>query len=298
MPDLSPLDLGPTLYMPALRSDLAEVGNGHKYKNLRSLIYCTEDSILESDLSRALDSLAKALPRLDAVPINRFIRPRRPEVLARLLDFKGLANITGFVIPKADLHTLPDYFAILEAHEGFSLMITLETEAAFDLMHMYRLRDFLAGSHFKERIAAIRIGVQDLLSLLGLRREPGNIIYETPLGVVTDQLLTIFRPAGFDVVAPAFEYLNAPDLLLREIRADISRALYGKTALHPEQLEIIASAYKVSPQDLKAAGAVLDPERPATFRLHDRIYEKAVHTNWAHTIEKRARIYGTHAQTQ
>jgi citrate lyase beta subunit len=289
---LSPLRLGSTLYMPALRPDLAEIGNGRKHAGVRSLIYCTEDSVLERDLPRALDSLAEALPRLEPSPVKRFVRPRNPGVLSRLLGFTGVENVSGFVIPKADLRTLPAYFAVLEPHQRFSLMITLETKAVFDHASLYRLRRFLVQSPLRERIAAIRIGAQDLLSLLGLRREPGATIYETPLGFIIDQILTVFRPAGFALAAPLFEYFDAPGLLRRELEADIARGLYGKAALHPAQLEIIESAYKVPLRDLEAAQAVLDPERPAVFRLHDRMYEKAVHSQWARSMEKRAELYG------
>jgi citrate lyase beta subunit len=299
MPDAAPapLLLGSTLYMPALRADLAEVGNGRKYGNLRSLIYCTEDSILERDLPRAMAVLAETLPRLESAAVNRFIRVRNPEILSRLLEFKGIENISGFVIPKADLRTLPAYCTILEPHKHFSLMLTLETETVFDLTALCRLRDFLLQSPLRERIAALRTGAQDILSLLGLRREPGVTIYETPMGFIIDQLIAVFRPAGFALAAPVFEYFDAPGLLRRELELDISRGMYGKVALHPAQLEIIESAYKVSRRDLEAAQAVLNPERPAIFRLHDRMYEKAVHTQWAHIIEKRAELCGIRPRT-
>jgi citrate lyase beta subunit len=289
---LSPLRLGSTLFMPALRSDLAEAGNGRKYAGVRSLVYCTEDSVLERDLPQALETLASALPRLESVPLNRFIRPRSPDLLSRLLGFRGMEKISGFVLPKADLRTLPAYFAVLAPHEHFSLMLTLETEVVFDLPSLHRLRDFLIQSPLRERIAAVRVGVQDILSLLGLRREPGATIYETPLGFIIDQLLTVFRPAGFALAAPIFEYFDDPGLLRRELETDISRGLYGKAALHPAQLEIIASAYAVGRRDLEAARALLDPGRPAVFRLHDRMYEKAVHSRWARIIEERAELYG------
>ncbi|MDR2460733.1 MAG: HpcH/HpaI aldolase/citrate lyase family protein, partial [Deltaproteobacteria bacterium] len=54
---MKPLHLGATLYMPSLRSDLAEAGNGLKIPNLRTVVYCTEDSISESELGAALENL-------------------------------------------------------------------------------------------------------------------------------------------------------------------------------------------------------------------------------------------------
>lgn len=280
------------MYMPALSNTLVEVGNGWKYNKLRSLIFCTEDSVAERDLARAVDNLSSALIRLKPASLKRFIRPRNPDLLRTLLDLKGLENIDGFVIPKADLNNLPSYFSLLEGHKRFAIMITIETEAAFDLPTLYQLRDFLLQHPLKSRIMAIRIGALDLLSLLGLRREPDQTIYDTPLRHVIDQMITVFRPAGFHLAASGCECFNAPEILTKELILDLGRGLLGKTALHPEQIEVINSAYMVSQADLEMARLINDPAQPAVFRFNDRMCEKAVHANWAAGIEARAKIYG------
>ena len=43
------------------------------------------------------------------------------------------------------------------------------------------------------------IGGNDLLNLLGLRRQRGHTLYETPLGAVIARLVTTFKPHGFRV---------------------------------------------------------------------------------------------------
>ena len=291
-PNLKAVGLGATLYVPAINSALVELGNLQKYDNLRSLVYCTEDAVSERDLPKALDNLTRTLTSLKKVPLMRFIRPRNPRVLKIILGFKGLENIDGFVLPKADAQTLPTYFEILENHPRFLVMPTVETAVAFDLLPLYSLRDFLVASPLKDRVLAIRIGALDLSSLLGLRREPGDTVYDGPLGHVIDQLVTVFRPVGFALTAPGCEFLNDHDLLHRELAQDAARGLLGKTALHPDQVAVIHGAYMVSANDLAMAKAINDPARPAVFRLNDRMCEKAVHTNWALTTERRAEIYG------
>ncbi|MDR0354276.1 MAG: HpcH/HpaI aldolase/citrate lyase family protein [Deltaproteobacteria bacterium] len=286
------VELGACMYMPALNASLVEVGNGWKYGGLRSLIFCTEDSVAERDLAQALGNLSKALIRLEPASLKRFVRPRNQETLRTILSFKGLENIDGFVIPKADLSNLPDYFSLIERHERFAVMITIETATAFDLPALYRLRDYLSAHPLRDRMTAIRIGALDLLSLLGLRREPGQTIYDTPLRHVVDQMITVFRPAGFQLAASGCEFIETQELLAEELNLDLSRGLMGKTALHPDQIGVINSAYMVSRADLAMARAVNDPARPAVFRLHGRMCEKAVHANWAAGIEARANIYG------
>ncbi|MDR1921744.1 MAG: HpcH/HpaI aldolase/citrate lyase family protein [Candidatus Adiutrix sp.] len=286
------IDLGATLYIPSTHEAILDVANLKKYPQLRSLVFCAEDSVAANDLPKALANLARVLPALEEAPLSRFIRPKNPELLEELLTFDGIERLDGFVLPKADLENLPRYFKVLERHERFVVMPILETGLVFDLNSLCELRDFLAGSKLKSRIKALRIGALDLLSLLHLRRQDNETLYETPLAYVMDQLIAVFRPAGFSLTAPGCECFGNPELLVRELDLDINRGLFGKTALHPEQVGIIHAAYRVSERELMEARAVNDPSRPAVFRLGDRMFEKAVHQRWAATIEARHEIYG------
>jgi citrate lyase beta subunit len=287
------LKYGATMYMPALRSDLAEAGNGEKFPGLRSVVFCTEDSVRAEDLPLALENLRAALSRLRDGGIFRFIRPRDPSVLEAVLSMHGIGRITGFVLPKADRGTLPAYFSLLEGRGEFEIMPILETPAVFDPGELSRLRDYLVSSAVRDRITALRIGGLDLFSILRLRRDTGRSIYESPVGHAIDGLITVFKPAGLELTAPGFEGLESPSVLAQELELDIGRGLYSKTAVHPCQVEIINSAYRARTDELEAACAVLDPARPAVFRLHGRMCEKAVHTAWALETVERARIFGT-----
>ncbi|MDR2443959.1 MAG: HpcH/HpaI aldolase/citrate lyase family protein, partial [Deltaproteobacteria bacterium] len=283
---------GATMYMPALRPDLDLVANGHKYPALRTVVFCTEDSLSLSQLPAALDNLRASLPKLEPTGLYRFIRPRNPEVLKVILSMPHINRINGFVIPKADRFNLPEYFRLLERRDGFELMPTIETDVAFDLGELYRLRDYLSGSPIKSKIACLRIGSLDLLSILGLRRDLNLSIYDTPVGHAIDQLITVFKPVGFELSAPGFEGLDMSKVLSQELSLDISRGLFAKTCVHPCQIEIIQDAYQVLPEEYLMAREVLNPENPAVFRLNDRMCEKAVHTNWANGVIERAQLFG------
>ncbi|MDR2141100.1 MAG: HpcH/HpaI aldolase/citrate lyase family protein [Deltaproteobacteria bacterium] len=288
---------GATMYAPATRPDLAEIGNGLKLPNLRSVVFCAEDSVSQADLPLAMANLKNLLPRLGQAPIHRFIRPRNLEVLAALLALPHIQRIEGFVIPKADLTTLPDYLRLLEGYDHFEIMPTLETKAVFDPSEMRRLRDYLAQSPLAPRIAALRVGSLDLLSVLSLRRELTRVIYDTPLGYAIDQLIAIFKPAQFELSAPGFEGLDQPLTLMEELSMDVNRGLFAKTCVHPSQVDLIHEAYQAQPEELEMAEAILSPETPAVFRLGGRMCEKAVHANWAATVLERARIFGARPKT-
>lgn len=140
-PALSAIYLGASLYAPAHRADLAEIASGYKFPQLRSIILCTEDAVHEQDLPLALANLAALLPALEPGPLLRFIRPRNPAVLQKLLQMDGIEQIQGFVLPKFGLHGLTDWLRVWDNRHRHWLMPILETAEAFDRRKMELLRD-------------------------------------------------------------------------------------------------------------------------------------------------------------
>jgi citrate lyase beta subunit len=72
----------------------------------------------------------------------------------------------------------------------------------------------------------------------------------------------------------------------------VAHGLFGKSAIHPEQVAVIEAAYQVSARDLEAAERILADEAPAVFRLQGAMCEPATHRVWATMICERARLYG------
>jgi citrate lyase beta subunit len=286
------LQLGASLYVPATRGDLVQIGNGHRYPSLRSVIFCTEDAIRPDQLEPALRTLEEALPALGRAPILRFVRVRNPHVLERLLAMPGIENLDGFVLPKATRPGMRTYLSLLGARDPFLLMPTLETAEAFDAREMAAFRELVCDDAVRARILALRIGGNDLLHLLGVRRSPRRTLYETALGPVISMLATTFLPHGVPLTAPVFEGLAHPDVLQAEVRRDMDHGLLGKTAVHPDQIAQIEAMYAAEREELDMAQAMLDPAAPAVFRMHGVMCERATHSRWARTIVDRAEIFG------
>jgi citrate lyase beta subunit len=286
------LRLGASLYVPATRADVAEIGNGVRYGELRSVIYCTEDAIAPGDVDGAIENLAAALPRLRPSSTLRFVRVRNPAVLERLLAECDVERIDGFVLPKIDRKTLSAYAELLSGRDRLWVMPTLETADVFDARKMARLRDRLEASPLRDRILALRIGGNDLLNLLGLRRSPGTDLYDTPLAGVISQLICTFRPAGFALTAPVFDRIDSPEDLAREVRRDVEFGLLGKSAIHPSQIAHIESEYAVTPEEFELACGILDPAAAPVFRLHGRMCEPATDRRWAQIIVERRHVFG------
>lgn len=286
------VSLGASLYVPATRHDLVPIGNGESLPRLRSVIFCTEDSVLPEDVELAVSNLEAMLPKLQPATRLRFIRPRNLPVLRRLLTNPAIDAIDGFVLPKVTVRSLESALEALEDHPHLHIMPTLETENAFDLDALRHLRTILSADNVRARVASIRIGGNDLLQLLGIRRSPLRTIYETVMREVIAQIVMVFKPAGFNLTAPVFEGLNHPDVLAEEVDRDLDHGLFGKTAIHPDQIHTIEERYAVTPADLEMADRALAEDAPAVFRMHDTMVEPATHAVWARFIHARAAIYG------
>jgi len=286
------IELGASLYVPAIHRDLVEIARGQKLGHVRSLIICTEDAIRSDELSAGLENLAHALlhlaPRADQL---RFVRPRSPEVMRQILAMSGSEQLDGFVIPKCNETSIVAYLASLEGHPH-CIMPILETREVFDPVAMQSLCRLLDADHIRWRVLALRIGGNDLLSLLGLRRPRGKTLYQTPIGAVIASLVSIFKPSGFNLTAPAFEHFRDDATLIREVREDLDHGLVGKTAIHPEQITLIESRFQVGSEDVEAAKLILSASAPAVFGHQGSMCEPATHRNWAEQILLRVGKFG------
>jgi citrate lyase beta subunit len=288
--------LGASMYVPCTRKDLEAIA--HEDKVLaRSVIFCTEDSVNEEDLPKALNNLQKALTKLEKTEnVMKFIRVRNQEVLKTVLQMDNIASIDGFVFPKITADNFMSYYDLFEEagfiSHRFDIMPTLETKEAFCTLEMEKLSQIFQQPHVKEHILSLRIGGNDLLNILGVRRSRHRTIYESPLAVTISNLVTIFKPHGFNLTAPVCELIQDPEILSKEVPKDLEYALFGKTAIHPDQVTLIENFYKVHQDEMEMAEAMLTENAPAVFQMHGTMCEKATHSNWAREILERAKIYG------
>jgi len=282
--------LGATLYMPATREDLPAIVHGEKLPGLRSLVICTEDAVHERDLPRAMVNLRRTLEIMGPDSRLRFVRPRDPEVLRQIVAMPGVERLDGLVLPKVTAENLALYAEYAARWPGLWLMPTLETGAVFERRALEALRERFA--QVVNPILCLRVGGNDLLSLLGLRRSPRLTLYDTPLRGVLNDIILVFRPAGYEIAAPVFDILDSPATLAREVALDIHHGLLTKTAIHPVQIPLIEGAYRVCPEEQALARRILDPRADAVFRHGGQMCEPATHRHWAERLLARAALYG------
>lgn len=282
MSSVSYYDLGATLYTPCTHPNLYEVLQSGA-DLARSKVVCLEDAVHDDELGFALSHLKKTLKRISPDPeVQHFIRPRNPLILAEILEYADINKIDGFVLPKFDCHSSELYRKVIEEHQGqsFAYMPTLETAQVFDSAAMLELKQQL--DDWESRIVCLRIGGNDLMNLLGIKRLRGLTIYDTPLRAVIDQLVINFRLSGIELSSPVFDIIDDIDTLRREVMLDLAYGFYAKTAIHPKQVNIIEHAYSEY-SDLYAhqAERVLNAQSPAVFQCNGQMMETSCHKNWA-----------------
>ncbi len=296
MNEISPYQLGATLYMPATRDDITDVILRNKINGLRSLVICLEDAVSDKDIPSALENLNGILSELliaerehQSSPLT-FIRPRNIEMGRMLVNNFDLSCIDGFVLPKFTQESLSSWGEILK-DTHLLWMPTLETEDVFDPIAMRELAFALDSHPCKNKILALRIGGNDLMNVISLRRSRTSTLYDGPLGYVFKMLVSSFSSKGFALTAPVCELIDQPALLQEEIHQDIEHGLVAKTAIHPTQIALIHNALAVEQQDYDDALRIVNSEQ-AVFKSNGAMCEPATHRKWAQNILMRAKHYG------
>jgi len=273
--------LGATIYWPA-NNDLHALLNRKKLPELRSIVLCTEDAVLEQQVPMCIDNLRTVLKTWQPNDLMVFLRPRNAAVLEQFLELEGIEKIQGFVIPKADMKSFECFMNSGIRDTGHVVMPTIETAMAFCRSALSDFAQML--DDYKERILCIRVGGNDLMGLLGLRHPRNLTIYDTPIGRVIDDMVITFRPKGYEISAPVFDYIDKPSLLKKELELDKARGLMTKTAIHPAQIGVIQNALKIAFEDQRDATSVLNHNSRAVFLMNGGMCETATHRSWANRV--------------
>jgi citrate lyase beta subunit len=284
-------ELGATLYVPVQRPNLLSVVRAPKGE-LRSIVICLEDSLRPDDIEPGKTIFCRLLRDLAGTPPRLLVyaRPRDPEMLGWMLAQPGAEALSGFVLPKITAANLSLWLVHLDGGTQ-GIMPTIESTEAFDRKPLKAIRRTLQPLF--ERVHAVRIGGNDILNQLGVRRSRQRTAYDGPLGQAIATMASEFIPHGMAVSAPVFEHYRSLDLLREEVTRDLEHGLLTKTAIHPDQVPIIHAAMRPALEELDEARAILDRDARAVFGRGGSMCEPTTHSRWAETVLQRARIYGT-----
>lgn len=310
--------VGPLLYCPANKEKIADYLIEEKFGAHYSLALCLEDTIADGYVIDAQRTLSASLKKVYQTRLIKdfflpkiFIRVRSAGQIMDLLRDLGDAKdvVYGFIIPKFNLDTADDYIEKMkEANEyasshPFYMMPIFEDHRLLDSRlrteSIYGLKDKI--SCIEDLILNIRVGGNDLCNNLGLRRSFNQSIHD--IGPVANILYEVLLAYGSDYVVsgPVFEYYGGDegwkDGLKAEAVQDRLCGFVGKTVIHPNQIDIVNSAYRVSMQDYMDARSILSwkmDTKDAVIGSHNgsRMNEYKTHSAWAMRTLYLAMHYG------
>jgi len=290
MREIDYYELGATLYIPILQKNLNDILKQKKYIFLKSIVICLEDSTALCDVPEGMAILEEIVKEFTPTTLKVFIRPRDIDNLKDILEFKNIDKIDGFALAKFDTKNISDYLSIFSEKKDFYIMPILETIDVFDVSKLEIISQKLIP--FKERVLSIRVGGEDILSLLDTMREEHHTLYEImPIYLVVSNIINTFKPKGFHISSIVYSSFSDNRTLSRELDGDISHRLFNKTSIHPNQIELIQNRYKVSSKDYNIAQELLSCNK-AIISLNGRMYEKSTHSNWAKSVIRRYSVYG------
>lgn len=307
--------VGALLYSPAINLALADKIEQGQLGKLTSMAFCLEDSIQDSALEQAEQTLKQTLKAIKNKNISSlpllFVRVRTPQHLERvhLLLAEDETVLTGYILPKFDMTNADEYKEIFTQinQKGNSIkymMPILESEPISNIRtradQLERIKSLLDS--IKDYVLNIRVGGNDFSNLFGVRRNVSQTIYD--IGVVRDILVDILNVFSKDYVVsgPVWEYFgndsNAAwaNGLRNELKLDRLNGFIGKTSIHPSQLPIIYDSLMVERSDYDDAVRILNwrPDLYAVEKSADgsRMNEVKCHSNWAKKIIILGNTYG------
>lgn len=292
--DFSAYSLGATLYMPVVHHRLPEYLCGDVDFPSASVVLCLEDALAEGDVAQGISTLKNLLRTSRINSSTRiFVRPRSLEMAMQLAEFQGMDKIEGLVAPKIVPETAAAWLDLAEGAD-LKIMPTVESTEFFDPARITALKDAL-DAYDKRRISAIRLGGNDLLAAMALRRQAGVTSWEGPLSWVLSMASSLLISAGYPVAAPVFDIITDTDTLAREVALDVAAGFVSKTAIHPAQVPFINNAFRVTQDELTQARAILDEDSRAVFQIGGMMCEPATHRAWAQRIQSRYDVFGLQA---
>ncbi|MEA1914203.1 MAG: HpcH/HpaI aldolase/citrate lyase family protein [Campylobacterota bacterium] len=287
------LDIGATLYTPAINQHLLSIAQGKKFPQLKSLVLCLEDAIKQQDLPMAMKNIETFLQEYTFTNVRVFIRPADVQNMSALLQLPNIDKIDGFALAKFGTHNMDAYFSVVNnSKKVYGIMPVIESNDMFDQDKLKQIRDFLL-KQTKHTVITLRLGGEDMFKSLGLKKSCEDSIHDFHISSkIFADVLSVFKPFGFNISAPVYNCLENTTIFSKEVQRDLKEGFFGKTIIHPNQARICHELYKVSTNELNEAKAILDETNAAIFRIHDSMCEPQAHHVWARVILKRADIYG------
>jgi len=286
------LELGGTLFVPASHKNLENILSGEKYPELRSVVIDFEDGLASADRKKALNNLDTILRSLQETKLLRFIRPQNHQMLKAFLQRDHIEKIDGFILPKFSLTNTDAYLSLIQHStstiQHLKFMPSIEGKELFDTQQLQKLREVLLP--YQKHIICLRFGAQDMLRQLGLRQHGSIYDMLVPTQLIAN-LITVFKPYGFEISAPVYPDFSDAEGFQKEVHYELQNGLISKTIIHPIQIKLINKTYQVTKEELEQAKQIRS-KRDGVLNLEGQMGEITTLQTWAEATLRRKDLYG------
>ena len=232
MKKINYLELGATLFVPSTHKSISDILSGSKYPNLKSVLIDTEDGISTENLELGLEKIETTLEKYERKELLVFIRPRDVAVLKRLLTFKDIEKVDGFILPKFSLSNAGEYFKVLDDYD-FSLMPSIEGKELFNHTKLNELRDLILTN--AQKITLVRYGLEDMLRQLRMKRSSQESPFDySAINAILGNFIATFKSSGFAISGGVYPYFKDEDGFIKDTKRDMKEGLFSKTIIHPK----------------------------------------------------------------
>lgn len=234
------------LYVPAHRPELLDKALAGPAD---AVVLDLEDAVPAEAKDTARQAAARAAGAARAKPLwARINAVGTPWSTADVAALAG-AGLDGVRLPKADD---PETVATLADRLGVPLHLLLESALGVEQAFA------LARAH--PQVAAVSLGEADLAADLGVRRPDA-------LGWARQRVVVAARAAGVAApVSSVWTDLADTDGLERDSRDARDQGFFGRSVIHPRQVEPVHRAFTPTDDEVSDARALLDSLTAATAR--------------------------------
>jgi len=220
------------------------------------LLFNLEDGVADSKKKIARSNVIDALKQPDTAGHERIVRINSPDTETGRKDIAAAiaSKPDGICLPKIEtpsqIHAVAAMIEALEMDHGIPAGATRLHAMIESASGVLRAPEIAAAS---SRMASLLFGSADFID--DIRCRPGEDRAEFLLAM--QMMVLAARAAGIDAIdAPCFDIRNH-DLLEKESASARRLGFDGKSALHPDQLEIINRVFDVSAEEIAWAEKVL-----------------------------------------
>lgn len=283
------IELGATLFVPALHKDLNSIVIDKKYPELKSILIDTEDGISDDDLEPAFEAIKNLLSLYEKESLLVFIRPRNIQTLSKILNFENIENIDGFILPKFSLENAQSYFDLLKGKD-FSLMPSIEGEELFNQNSLYELRNIIVQN--REKIILLRFGLEDMLRQLTMKRSCDETLFDlSTCSYILGAFIATFKSAGFAISGGVYPCFKNEEGFVKDVQRDLKEGLFSKTIIHPNQIKITNELYRVTKEEFEEALEICRND-VGMFNQNEKMAEVLTMKPYSQEIVLRADTYG------